>query len=331
MAVGFILALIPTALVLTGLACVCARCYRAVSLSWLLLLGLGWLFAFAIVDMSLKVPSYEQTKAFFGLPALLPFCALGGLGYEFWSGRGKNVQSVLRVALGIWLFTVYASFWIKPNSAQTGLSSAIAASVYVKGDSSKAFVKLLERYPGNSEAIIWLASLEAREHPEQGVKRLEQALKDDPANASIEASLAWDMARCGRLDEAIVHAKLAVELAPEDEIVARGRCTLELRHKNFEESIAAGRHALSLNPTDLETHFNLGVALMNLRQIPEAISHLSSVVRASPAWAEANFDLGLCLLDQTGKRDEALDHLHEAVRLNPTNTAWRAALQKALR
>jgi len=119
MAVGFILALIPTALVLTGLACVCARCYRAVSLSWLLLLGLGWLFAFAIVDMSLKVPSYEQTKAFFGLPALLPFCALGALGFEFWSGRGKVTRYALALAMGIWLLNVYASFWIRPHTVES--------------------------------------------------------------------------------------------------------------------------------------------------------------------------------------------------------------------
>ena len=69
------------------------------------------------------------------------------------------------------------------------------------------------------------------------------------------------------------------------------------------------------------------MALMNLRQIPEAISHFSAIVNAKPALAEAQFYLGLCLLDQPGKRDEGLGHLEEAVRLNPTNTAWQAALK----
>ena len=331
MAVGFVLALVPTALVLTGLLRALVRCFRAANLIWLLLIGCGWLFAFAILGMSLKVPSYAHTKAFFGLPVLLPFCALGALGFEFWAGRGKVARYVLGAALGIWLVNLYASFWIRPNTVQTGLSSAIADSVFVKGDSTEAFLNVLHYYPGNSQATIWLASLESEKHPEQAVERLEQALKHDPADAPIESELARDLALCDRLDEAVVHAKRAVELAPEDEVVARNWCMLALRHKSYEAAVAAGRHALSLNPTDLGTHFNLGLALMNLRQIPEAISHFSAIVNAKPAWAEAQFYLGLCLLDQPGKRDEGLGHLREAVRLNPTNTVWQAALQNAIK
>ena len=331
MAVGFVLALVPAALVLTGLVRALARCFRAASLPWLLLIGLGWLFAFAILDMSLKAPSYAHTKAFFGLAALLPFCALGALGFEFWAGRGKVARYVLEVALGIWLVNLYASFWIRPNTVQTRLSSAIAAAVYLKGDSSAAFLDVLRHYPGNSQAVIWLASLESQNHPRQAVERLEQALQNDPADAPIESELARDLALCDRLDEAVVHAKRAVELAPEDEVVARMWCAVAVRHKNYEETVAAGRHALSLNPADPETHFNLGVALMNQRQIPEAISQFSAAVGAKPTWAGAQFYLGLCLLDQPGKRDDGLGHLREAARLDPGNKDWQAALQNALK
>jgi hypothetical protein len=331
MAVGYVLALVPTALVLTGLVQALARCFRAANLIWLSLIGLGWLFAFAILGMSLRVPSYAHTKAFFGLPVLLPFCALGALGFEFWAGRGKVVRYVLGVVLGIWLVNLYASFWIRPNTVQTELSSAIAGSVYVKGDSSEAFFNVLHHYPGNSQATIWLASLESQKHLEQSVKRLEQAHKHDPGDAPIESELARDLALCDWLDEAVVHAKRAVELAPEDEVVSRMWCALALRHKNYEDTVAAGRNALSLNPTDLGTHYNLGVALMHLRQMPEAISHFSAIVNAKPAWAEAQFYLGIGLLDQPGKRDEGFGHLEEAARLNPTNTAWQAALQSALK
>ncbi len=331
MAVGFVLALVPAALVLTGLVRALARCFRAANLNWLLLIGLGWLFAFAILDMSLKVPSYSHTKAFFGLPVLLPFCALGTLGFEFWAGRGKVARYILGVAVGIWLVNLYASFWIRPNTVHSELSSAIATSVFAKEDSTEAFLNVLHHYPGNRQATIWLASLESQKHPEQAVKRLEQALKHDPTDAPMESELAWALALCDRLDEAVVHAKRAFELAPEDEVVSRNWCVVALRHTSYEEAVAAGRDALSLNPTDPGTHFNLGVALMRLRQIPEAISHFSAIVNAKPTWAEAQFYLGLCLLDQPGKRDESLGHLREAVYLNPTNAAWQAALQYALK
>jgi tetratricopeptide (TPR) repeat protein len=329
MALGFILALVPTALVLTGLVRTLAQCRRAARLPWLLLLGFGWLFAFAILDMSLKMPSYALVKAFHGLPALLPFCALGALGFEFWAGRGKVARYVLCAALGIWLINLYASFWIRPDTVQTELSSAIARMLYLKGDSSEAFVNVLNHYPGNSQATIWLASLESRDHPDQAVKLLEHAIKDDPADAQIETFLAWDLSFCGRLDEAIVHAKRAVELAPENEDAGKALCGLALRQNNYEEAVTAGRSVLSLNPTDQKTHFNLGLALMSLGQIPEAITHFSALVDAQPTWAEPQFYLGRCLLDQPGKRDEALAHLEEAVRLNPENADWKAALQNA--
>jgi len=329
MTAGFVLALVPTALVLTGLARAIARSFRDANLIRLLLNSLGWLFAFAILAMSFKVPSYAQTKAFYGLPALLPFCAMGALGFEFWAGCGKVARYVLGVALGIWLLNVYASFWIKPKTVQFELSSDIAASLYARWDSSEASWKVLHYYPGNSQAAIWLASVESQKDPEQAVKRLEQALKDDPANAQIETALANNLALCERLDEAVVHAKHAVELAPEDEAASQTWCRLALRRKDYLEAVTAGRDALSLNPTYVGIHFNLGLALMNLRQIPEATSHFSAIVDAQPTWAESQFSLGLCLLDQPGKRDEGLDHLKEAVRLNPTNTAWQAALQNA--
>ena len=102
-------------------------------------------------------------------------------------------------------------------------------------------------------------------------------------------------------------------------------------HKSYEEAIVAGRTALSLNPTDLDTHFNLGMALMNLRQIPEAISHFSAIVNYEPTRAEAQFNLGRSLLEQPEKRDEGIAHLGEAVQLDPTNTAWQAELKNALK
>jgi Flp pilus assembly protein TadD len=330
MAAGFVLALVPTALVLTGLVRALTASFRAASLIWLMLIGLGWLFAFAILHMSLMVPSYAHTKAFFGLPALLPFCALGALGFEFWAGRGKAAGCVLGVVLGIWLVNVYASFWIRPEAVPTELSSAIAASVYEKADSSPALLNVLRQSPGNSEAAIWLASMESHDNLEEAVQLLEQTLQHDPANAAIESALAGYLAFRGRSDEAVLHARRAVELAPEDEVAARNQCALEMRAKNYGACVVAARHALSLNPADLDIHFQLAVALMKLGQFPEAVVQFSAAVKAKPTWPEAQFYLGLCFLDQ-GKRDDSIGPLREAVRLNPANTDWQAALQYALK
>ena len=198
MAVGYVLALVPTALVVTGLIRALAGCFRAITLPWLLIMTVGWLFTFAILSMSFKVPSYAQTKAFYGLPALLPFCAFGALGFEYWTGRGKVVRKVMGVALGIWLVNVYASFWIRPNTVESELASAISR-LSLNEDPSKDFLNILNQHPGDSQATICLAMLESKDHPEQAVKRLEQAIKDHPGDAQIESALAQTLALSNRL------------------------------------------------------------------------------------------------------------------------------------
>ena len=85
---GFLLALAPSVLVLTGLVAAVARCLREPDLAFLLLVGGGWLRGFAILYMSLKLAFYSQSKCFYGLPALLPFCVFGVLGWI--SGRGAD-------------------------------------------------------------------------------------------------------------------------------------------------------------------------------------------------------------------------------------------------
>jgi predicted Zn-dependent protease len=52
------------------------------------------------------------------------------------------------------------------------------------------------------------------------------------------------------------------------------------------KAVMAGRYDLSLPPTDSQTHFNMGMALMKLGQRPEAISRLRAAARANPANAD---------------------------------------------
>jgi tetratricopeptide (TPR) repeat protein len=330
MAVGFVLALVPSALVLTGLVRALAGCWRAANPVWLLFLSLFWLFAFALLAMTLKVPSYAQSKAIYALAVLLPFCAFGALGFEFWAGRGKAARYLTAAALGLWLLNTCASLWIKPHATPTRLASAICRALYLKADSTEVFSDILRRGPGNSQAALWLARSEAGTHPEQALKELELALQRDPANGHIESALASNLAFDNRLDEAIPHARRAVELAPEDEAIAQNLCRLELRHENYQQTVAAARYALTLDPADLTTHGYLGAALMAERQIPEAISHFSAIVEVRPTWAQAQFALGVCLLDQPGRRNDAIAHLREAVRLQPANKPWQTALDTAL-
>jgi Flp pilus assembly protein TadD len=331
MAVGFILALVPTFLVLTGLVRAIVGCFRAPGLPWLLLLAVGWLYAFAILSMSLKVPSYAHSKAFFGLSALLPFCALGALGFGFWAERGKVAQLLLGFGLALWLINVYASFWIKPHSVRTELAAAIAASSFNNIDPTDALLAALKEHPGDPEIIVQLADTEVKTNAQDAVARLQMALTDHPDNVQVESELGWDLGLAGHYDEALPHIHHAVELAPDDSVVAQTWSALANNHKDYPETVKAARHVLNLNLAHLQTHFNLAVALMNVGQDDEAARHFSALVEFDPTMAKAWFCRGLCELDQRKNWDAGIADIREAVRLDPANKSWQSVLERALK
>ena len=247
-------------------------CFRAGNLTWLLLMGTGWIFSLAILGMSFKVPSYAQTKAFYGLPALLAFCAAFALGFDYWMGRGRMTRFVVAVALGVWLLNVYASFWIRPHAVQTELACALSASVFAKEDSSG---NVFEDFAGASgrQRNDRVAGIGRRQkNPQLAVEQLQQALKHDANNVQLETELSWDLGLCGKADEGIAHAKRAVELAPENVVAAQMWRALAMRQTNRAEVIPAARDVLSLEPAYLESRFDLGMALMNTGHSAEAIS-----------------------------------------------------------
>jgi hypothetical protein len=126
METGFVLALAPTGLVLTGVVMAVERLWRKPDLVTFFIAGAGGSALFAIVYMSLKLPFYSQSKCFYGLPALLPFCVFGVYGWDYWSRRGAGFRVVGGALLLVWLCTVYCSFWVRPSAEQTELYRARA-------------------------------------------------------------------------------------------------------------------------------------------------------------------------------------------------------------
>ena len=156
MEAGFLLALAPSALVLTGVCAAVARCLRKPDLTFLLLVGTAGCGGFAILYMSMKLAFYSQGKCFYGLPALLPFCVFGVLGLDFWARRGRIARVVLGAAMLMWLCNVYASFWIRPGALQTGSITALAKSA--KGvddvDARRAVDRLLQDNPTDVTGLV---------------------------------------------------------------------------------------------------------------------------------------------------------------------------------
>lgn len=156
--------------------------------------------------------------------------------------------------------------------------------------------------------------------------------------------------RQGRLDEALMAKKKAVELAPDDEgahgnlgnaLQAKGclgeaeqsfRRALAIRadfaeaHGNLgnvlneqgrcAEAEMTFRHALTLRADYPEAHCNLGIALLRLGRISEAESSFRSALAIKPDYSEAHSNLGICFARQE-RHFEAEACLRRAIEINP--------------
>jgi tetratricopeptide (TPR) repeat protein len=278
--------------------------------------------------MSMKLPFYSESRAMYGLPAVLPFCAFGALGLDFWAVRFKTARPFLGVCLGVWLLTVYASFWIRADGVQTRLSIAVGLLSASRQDSGPAFASVLELDPHNPIAIETLAELdkEAGRLP-RALERLEAATQTS-TNAIINTTLALYLGEQGRTEEALEWARRACESATDYPAAPALLCSLSLRAGQNEEAVRAGCRALRTAPQDYDVQFNVGLALVRLKRFAAAASYFSGALDSSPHGADAQFWLGIALWNLPGKRTDALEHLTTAIQLSPQNTRWKTTLDE---
>ncbi len=84
----------------------------------------------------------------------------------------------------------------------------------------------------------------------------------------------------------------------------------------FAESLSLARRGVEDDPRDPHSHFALGVAYMNVRRLPDAISELREAIRLNPSHAFARANLGQ-VFNYLNRPDEGLAEVEEALRLNP--------------
>ncbi|MGH9367070.1 MAG: protein kinase domain-containing protein, partial [Thermoanaerobaculia bacterium] len=135
---------------------------------------------------------------------------------------------------------------------------------------------------------------------------LERALSLDPGDSGIQIVYSYILSSLGRLPEAIVAAKKAIELDP---LSARGGSNLG-RYLNAIGQLPQAREALTraleINPEDEWVHFNLGTTALLEGQPKAALAEFRRAgdARGLAGVAMAEHDLG-----HTKESQEALDEL----------------------
>lgn len=344
MAIGYWLALAPSLAVAIGGVLAVRNFLRRPSAEWFLVLGLGFVVMFAIVHTSMSVPFYCMVKAFYGLSALVPFCALGAWGTDFLCCRlaavalpggsvgGSDATSRCRgrfrvvscaaagvaVLIGVWAVNSYASFWISRSSVLTLL--ARASSLAREKRPSEAAQLLESSLDSGAESADVRAALAdillAEEQIPAARLQAELAAQAKPNDGIKQFVLARAMAFQGEIEEAVAHTRRAIELAPGNGEAHQQLSELLLQQNRVEEAERAAREGLAIDPFRCGLRLALAGTMMRRDELTAAISQLELAVRLQPESTRAHLFLAMALhaRHDTG---EAIRHYGEALRLKP--------------
>ncbi len=331
MAAGCLLALVPTVIILTGVAACARRFFRHPEPVWFLLLGLPVTTLAALVYMNLKLPFYCNVKAFYGLIALLPICAFGAVGWDILMKQTRVLRPVLCVTLGVWALNAYASFWIRNGAASTHATRgmSLAGENGRRDDAIKELSEALRLDPHNSEAKVSLAvELSGHEPVDKSTQLIEQDLVDHPDDANGHLQLASILAGQGQLRPAIQHAERALMLGPDYADPYHHLCAWFTQLGRNRQALIAGQEGLRLKPMDPELHFLVACALASFTNHLEAIQHFHLACAFRPGWADTHDRMGSSMA-ALGRWQEAANQYGKACDIKPTEAAFHDHLAMA--
>ena len=315
---GYLLALVPTAMLLCGAVAAIRRFLAKPSSDQFVPLAFFGAVAFGLLFMSLKVPVYGQVKAFYGLGALLTLCLFGAMGWEVLTRGRKSLQFALGTVLIVWAMNSFASMWIRNGTAARHILQGVGLAHQSKTNAAiLEFDAAVKAEPANAEAIrMWAMTLNRFDRASDALENARRAVELSPTEPRSHLQLGAVLARQGQMGQAIAEGKRAVELGPEYALAYQSLTTWLFESGRKEAAIGAARAGLAVSPFDPNLHYALGLSLETKGDLAEATQQLRYAVLLGSLWPDAHWGMGMILL-QTGEATNGLRELEEAVRLAP--------------
>ncbi len=278
MTVGYLLALFPTLLIAIGAVLALIQLVRQPRAEWFLLVGLAFFMSAAMLHHFLRLPSYSSSNADQGLGASLAVCAFAALGFDlmpranFW----RWPRFLLATALGVWALTALASFWVLPGSVNALTWESLDWSARTDALKPSSHSKVVVRH----DPRTYLPPLHLSKAGSQSEMAPTKAmvwrviLRDDPENVEAHLKLGLLIQGEGKLDEAVLHLRRTVELAPDHPTAHVWLGQVLSQQKRRQEAASAFREALRVTPWQRSVIQTLwGDALAGQGNAEEALVH----------------------------------------------------------
>jgi Flp pilus assembly protein TadD len=156
-----------------------------------------------------------------------------------------------------------------------------------------------------------------------------RAIEIDPNEEGVYVNVGGVLADLGRRDDAIASFRQALRLKPRDPLAYNGLGVALARWGRVDEAMANYQKALELDPNFGDAYSNRGTALIARGQFDEAFRDFQKAVQLKPNSADAQSNLGLTLA-RCGRFEEAIARCRLAMEIQPTHAMARANLNLAL-
>jgi tetratricopeptide (TPR) repeat protein len=150
----------------------------------------------------------------------------------------------------------------------------------------------------------------------EAVEQYTLALRSDPSSYNAHNGLGIALLGQGNLEAALPHFQTALGLNPGRGAAYAGLGTVLARQGRLDEAFDYFQKALELDPHIADVHGNLGAILARRGDYDGAIAHYREALRLKPEFAAGHHNLAIALF-KVGKLEEAAVHLREAIRLQP--------------
>jgi tetratricopeptide (TPR) repeat protein len=162
------------------------------------------------------------------------------------------------------------------------------------------------------------------------VSLFEHMLTITPNAAPVHNMLAIALQSRGKLDDAVVHYRKAVELDPVYvEAYSNLAGALLLQHK-FDDAVACCRKAIQLKPDYPYAYSNLGLAFQAQGKLDDALENFLKAARLKPDHPDFNYNIATVFQAQ-GKLDKAAEYYKNTIRLRPEDAEAHYNLANVLK
>jgi len=302
MIAGYWLAIVPSLLIAVGVVVALMRLIRKPSPEWFLLLGFAATVAVALVFMTLRVASYAQVKAFYGLSAIVPICAFAAIGWQKLGRPSPILRFAVTTFLLIWVLNSFCAVWIGHSVNQR----IYAARQFIREHRQEAAIDEATRgaqeNPSNSTAQCFLgAILTDAGRTNDATAPTQRGLELDSADGHCQIELAIDLAKHGDFERAMGAAHRLVQSQPENMRAWDILFGCARRLQQTSESIAIGKDALAVSPFDPNLHYRVGLAAGEIGDFATAVPQFAYALLLEPKQSdpEEKLRLALSFLQQT--------------------------------